>query len=155
MKIEIANIYRGILHNFRATWGISIKFSGKMWLMIILKVTKNHPFFTRYIFRKTTREGGQIDTPSAVLGLIYCCPLWVLDRYVIKNFQYYFQLFLLHALLSGFSPFSSVSFTQDIYTKSISKLHPPQKFLDTSLGWRNLLPIRIRKKVVVERCDWF
>ena len=30
-----------IIHVFLATWGISMKFSGKMLLMIILKVTKN------------------------------------------------------------------------------------------------------------------
>ena len=47
-----------------------MKFSGKMCLKIILKVTKKqgfHPLFRRYIFQKTTGEG-QID-PPAVLGL--------------------------------------------------------------------------------------
>ena len=47
-----------------------MKFSGKMRLKIILKVTKRptfHLLFRRYIFRKTT-EGDQID-PPAVLGL--------------------------------------------------------------------------------------
>ena len=39
--MKIANVDREILHNFSTTWGISIKFSGKMCLMIILKVTKN------------------------------------------------------------------------------------------------------------------
>ena len=29
------------LHIFWTTWGISVKYLGKMWLMIILKVTKN------------------------------------------------------------------------------------------------------------------
>ena len=42
--MKIANIDREILHNFWTTWGISIKFSGKMCLMIILKVTKNQGF---------------------------------------------------------------------------------------------------------------
>ena len=42
--MKIANIDREILHNFQTTWGISMKFSGKMCLMIILKVTKNHGF---------------------------------------------------------------------------------------------------------------
>ena len=32
------------LHVFWKTWRISMKFSGKMWLMIILKVTKNQGF---------------------------------------------------------------------------------------------------------------
>ena len=39
--MKIANIDRKIIHIFWTTWGISMKFSGKMWLMIILKVTKN------------------------------------------------------------------------------------------------------------------
>ena len=43
-----------------------MKFSGKMWFMIILKVTKNqypvfHSLFTRYFFQKT--QGGQINPP--------------------------------------------------------------------------------------------
>ena len=43
-SMEIANIDTEILHIFWTTWGISIRFSGKMWLMIILKVTKNQGF---------------------------------------------------------------------------------------------------------------
>ena len=42
--MKIANIDREILHNFWTTWGISMKFSEKMCLMIILKVTKNQSF---------------------------------------------------------------------------------------------------------------
>ena len=34
---KIANTDRVIPHNFWMTWGISMKFSGKMWLMILLK----------------------------------------------------------------------------------------------------------------------
>ena len=40
-KIKIAHIDRESLHIFYTTWGISMKFLGKMWLMIILKATKN------------------------------------------------------------------------------------------------------------------
>ena len=42
--MKIANIDREFLHIFWATWGISMKFSEKMWIMIILKVTKNQGF---------------------------------------------------------------------------------------------------------------
>ena len=42
--MKIANIDREILHNFLTIWGNSMKFSGKMWLMIILRVTKNQGF---------------------------------------------------------------------------------------------------------------
>ena len=74
IKIEkIANIDREILHNFLMIWGISMKFSVKMCLLIISKVTKNQGF-TLYLedtfFEKPHGgEGGdQIDSP-AVLGL--------------------------------------------------------------------------------------
>ena len=71
-----ANIDRGILYIFWATWGISIQFSGKMWLMIIIKVTKNQGF-TIFLevtfFEKPQWEGGgggsQIVPSPAVLGL--------------------------------------------------------------------------------------
>ena len=42
--MKVANIQREILHNFWTTWGISMKFSGKMCLMIILKVKKTPGF---------------------------------------------------------------------------------------------------------------
>ena len=54
--MKIANIDKEILDIFWTTWGISIKFLGKMWLMIILKVLKNQGFchlFRKYCFRKT------------------------------------------------------------------------------------------------------
>ena len=40
-SVKTINIEGEHLHIFRMTWGISIKFSVKMWLMIIMKVTKN------------------------------------------------------------------------------------------------------------------
>ena len=52
-----------------------MKFSGKMCLMIILKVTKN-PLFRRSIFRKAT--GAQINS------LDLCCCKWGLQLN-IKN----------------------------------------------------------------------
>ena len=72
MKIDdIANIDREILYNFWATWRILMKFSGKMWLMIILKVKKEQGFTLSLedtFFEKPQGWGGQID-PPAVLGL--------------------------------------------------------------------------------------
>ena len=38
--MKIANIDRESLHISWTDWGISMKSSGKMWLMIILKATK-------------------------------------------------------------------------------------------------------------------
>ena len=42
--MKISNIEREIIYIFWTTWGISIKFSGKMWLIIILKLTKKQGF---------------------------------------------------------------------------------------------------------------
>ena len=56
--MKIVNIEEENFHIFRTTWGISIKCSGKMWFMIILKVTKNQGFAishtNTHIFEKTT-----------------------------------------------------------------------------------------------------
>ena len=71
-SMKIADIEGELLHISWTTWGISRKFSRKIWLMIQLKVTKKQGFhfsFKRYIFQKTT-EGIQL-TPPAVLVLIY------------------------------------------------------------------------------------
>ena len=49
-----------------------MKFSEKMWLMIILKVTKKQDFTLSLedaYFQKP--QGGQTEPPSAVLGLIH------------------------------------------------------------------------------------
>ena len=42
--MKIVNMDEENLHIFWMTWEISMKCSGKMWLMIILKVTKNQGF---------------------------------------------------------------------------------------------------------------
>ena len=39
--MKIANFDEENLHIFWTSWGFFVKFSGKMWLMIVLKVTKN------------------------------------------------------------------------------------------------------------------
>ena len=63
--MKIANIDREILHNFWTTWGILMKISGKMCLMIILKVTKNQGFTLSLedtFFEKP--QGCPADSPS-------------------------------------------------------------------------------------------
>ena len=42
--MKIANIDRKIIHNFWTTWEIAMRFSEKMYIMIILEVTKNQGF---------------------------------------------------------------------------------------------------------------
>ena len=42
--MKIANFDREKLHIFWKSWEISIKFQEKIWLMIMLKVTKNKVF---------------------------------------------------------------------------------------------------------------
>ena len=59
--MKIANTDREILHNFWTTWGISMKFWGKMCLMIILKVTKKQSFtFSLEDTFIEKQQGGQI-----------------------------------------------------------------------------------------------
>ena len=69
--VIIVNIDREILHNFWTTWGISVTFSGKMWLLIILKVTKKQGF--TLLLEDTVSKnhrGGRWSLPPVVLGLI-------------------------------------------------------------------------------------
>ena len=67
--MKIANIDREILHNFWTTWGISMKFSGKMYLMIILKVTKNQSFTLSLEDTFFEKQKGVKLTLGVVLGL--------------------------------------------------------------------------------------
>ena len=43
-SMKIVNTEGENIHIFWTVWGISIKFSGKKWLLIILKVKKNQVF---------------------------------------------------------------------------------------------------------------
>ena len=52
--LKIGNTEREILHVFWTNWGISMKFSGKMWLTIIPKVTKKTGFYT--LFRRCKKH---------------------------------------------------------------------------------------------------
>ena len=56
-------IDRERLHIFWMTSGISVKFSGKMWLMIISKATKNQSFnlSLEHAFLKKAQGDSQID----------------------------------------------------------------------------------------------
>ena len=62
--MKIVNIHGENLRIFWTTWGISMKFSGKIWLMIILKATKMQDFI--FSLEDTFLEKpqrGQIDPP--------------------------------------------------------------------------------------------
>ena len=64
--MKIINIDSENLHILWAAWEISIKYLGKIWLMIIWKSTKKtvlYPLSRRYTFGKATGERGQIDHP--------------------------------------------------------------------------------------------
>ena len=93
--MKIANIDWEILHIFWTTWGNSLKFSVKMWLIIILKVTKNQRFTLSLedaFFEKT--QGGIKLTPSppAVLELNKIDePIWSLENNRKPNVFWCFQ----------------------------------------------------------------
>ena len=58
--MKIVNIDGESLHIYWTTWGILMKSSREIWLMIILKITKKpglHPLSRRCIFGKTTGGG--------------------------------------------------------------------------------------------------
>ena len=106
--MKLANIEREILHVFWTTWGIPMKFSGKTWLMIILKVTTNQRFI---LFLEDTffeKPQGGSTSPPAVLGLIFvfewCCSiLWLRFFYICPHFWWYL------AILRSAHKFSRVS----------------------------------------------
>ena len=59
--MKIVNIDKENVHSLRTTWGLSMKFSGKMCLMIILKVTKMpglYPLCRKCRFEKK-QSGGE------------------------------------------------------------------------------------------------
>ena len=76
-SMKIANIYREILHIFWTIWGIRLKLSGKMWLMIMLKVTKSQCFTL-----SLARSNCQID-PLALLGLMFLIHLFLLNQFIL------------------------------------------------------------------------
>ena len=61
--MKMANIDRESIHIFWTTWGISMKFSDKMWLMIMLKVTKNQDFIlsSEDIFLEKPQGGQRVQ----------------------------------------------------------------------------------------------
>ena len=76
-SVKTINIEGEHLYIFQMTWGISIKFSVKMWLMIIMKVTKNQICTLskkRIGFWKNHKGGGRrwncnFPCTPAILGL--------------------------------------------------------------------------------------
>ena len=70
--IKLVNIEEGNFHISGTTSGISIKFSGRMCLLTILKVTKNRalPLSRKYSFRKITMGGRSIEPLLEVINYI-------------------------------------------------------------------------------------
>ena len=68
-SMKLANFVKENLHIFWTTCGISMKFSGMMWLMMISKVTKNQEFTITLAdtFLKKLQEGSNCS--PAFLGL--------------------------------------------------------------------------------------
>ena len=72
---KIVNIKEENLHIFWMTWGISMIFSGKIWLMIILKVTKMQGFtlslsLWKIYFWKDNKGIKLTHHPSTFLGIM-------------------------------------------------------------------------------------
>ena len=95
-----------------------------------------------------------LSRASFIFSSIY----WVVPGYLTD------KLLIPPVLLSAFSyscsffvilVLSLMSIVYKMTTRHIRIFHPSLKFLNTSLGWRNLLPIKMQKKIVVKRYDWF
>ena len=77
--MKIVNIDGEVLHIFWTIWEIPMKFSGKMWLMIIYKVTKNQGFILSLenTFLKKLQEGLSWPLPSHLrLKSIFVRLIW-------------------------------------------------------------------------------
>ena len=61
-SIKIANIGKESLYILWTTWEISMKFSGKTWLMIIFKVTKKQGFTLSFKDWKNQKGGEDNNT---------------------------------------------------------------------------------------------
>ena len=68
-SMKLANFVKESLHIFWTTCGISMKFSGMMWLMIILKVTKNQEFTIALLDTSLKKPQEGSNCPPAFLGL--------------------------------------------------------------------------------------
>ena len=66
-NMKIVNIAGENLHIFWTTWGISMKFSGKIKFMIILKFTRNQGFnlSLENTFLEKSHGGGKSQVDSA------------------------------------------------------------------------------------------
>ena len=82
----MANNDRESLHIFWTTWGISMKFSGKMWLMMILKVTKNQALTHSLEKRQRGGGGGGSNWPSCSLFRVKMDKLVLLQIFKICAF---------------------------------------------------------------------
>ena len=104
------------LHLFWTTGGISMKFLGKMWLMIISKVTKTRSspsLSRRYIFWKATGGGrGQIDSPQSFkhqrLDIFASCfsKMKLLMLFIVSYYTFRCNIFVVKKHLRGSEIFS-------------------------------------------------
>ena len=69
-SMKISNFDREIIYIFWTTWGIPIKFSGKMWLIIILKLRKNQGF--TFYLEDTFLEKPQVCVSVCVCVCVVC-----------------------------------------------------------------------------------
>ena len=96
--MKIANIDKEVLHNFWTTWGVSMKFSGNMWFMIISN--KKQQGFTLSLedkfFEKPQGWGEgsncSLPSPATVLGLSWFL-ISIRITIIIIYSQYIFKMY--------------------------------------------------------------
>ena len=96
---------------------------------------------------------------SFVFSLLYCDVCGYLTDILSNTSSPTFWFFLSMFFYCDFIPFSNVFYAQDDYTKHLSILSF-LKFLNTSFGWCNLLPIKmiysnsVLKFLFLKRCNF-
>ena len=79
--MNIANIVNESLHIFWTTCGISMEFSGKMWLMIILKVTKNQEFTISLADTFSRKTTGEVKLSTSLFSIKnISMSLWLISK---------------------------------------------------------------------------
>ena len=98
---KIVNIQEENLHILCTSWKISMKFSGKMWLMIVLKVTKKQGF-TLSLKNTFWVEIPQVDvklTPTPATPQPFSGEYILLSYGVSNSFFFSIQFLFPHAVL--------------------------------------------------------
>ena len=90
------------LHIFWTSWGISVKFSGKMWLIILShKKPGFHPFSEKHIFGKTTGGGVKLNSSLFRVKTLErdCFKCLLLVSFAFIDLAWYIKTVIVHVTM--------------------------------------------------------